>query len=72
MGHTKKVKSAGRFGAKYGKKIRAKIIAVEKEQRKKQKCPYCRREGVKRVSAGIWHCRKCNSRFTGGAYTIKV
>lgn len=70
MGRTKKVGSAGRFGARYGKRIRAKIIAVEEIQRAKQACPYCRKKGVKRLAAGIWHCKKCKTKFTGGAYSV--
>lgn len=70
MTRTKKVKSAGRFGARYGKRIRQKITDVEARQRKKQKCPYCKRLGAKRLSAGIFICKKCNSKFTGKAYEV--
>ena len=55
---TKKVKSAGRFGSRYGKKIRQRIIDVEKKQRRKHECPYCYSLTVKRVAAGIWKCKK--------------
>ncbi len=67
---TKKVGSAGRFGTRYGKKLRAKISIVEKVQRQKQKCPYCSRKSVKRLSAGIWYCNKCESTFTSKAYRV--
>jgi large subunit ribosomal protein L37Ae len=67
---TKKVASAGRFGARYGRRLRKKIINVESQQRKKQKCPYCSREAAKRVAMGIFECRKCNSKFTGRAYVV--
>ena len=39
MGRTKKVGSAGRFGVRYGRKIRQRIIKVEKELKAKHKCP---------------------------------
>ena len=65
-----KLGSAKRFGARYGTKTKHKFAKIEKEQRKKHKCPYCNRVQVKRVSVGIWHCRKCNSKFTGKAYSI--
>ncbi|RME55108.1 50S ribosomal protein L37ae [Candidatus Woesearchaeota archaeon] len=67
---TKKVGSTGRFGPRYGRKVKAKILAVEKVQKQNHKCPYCHRLSVKRVSAGIWHCKKCDAKFTGKAYRL--
>ena len=67
---TKKVKSAGRFGARYGRKVRTKIAELESLQRKKQKCIFC--GGIaKRVSKGIWHCKKCNKKFVSHVYFLK-
>ncbi len=68
---TKVVGSTGRFGARYGLRIRSKVAKVEKEQRAPQECPYCLRKGVKRLSFGIWLCPKCDSKFTGSAYRVK-
>lgn len=68
MGHTKKVGSAGRFRAGYGRKIRLGITKVEAEQHKPQACPYCSFPKLKRMSAGIWECTKCSQKFAGGAY----
>ena len=68
---SKKTKSAGRFGARYGKRVRQKLVKVEEKQRLKQKCPYCKKPGVKRLSKGIWHCKKCNKKFAGDTYYIK-
>lgn len=65
-----KLGSAKRFGARYGSKTKHKFAKVEKEQRKKHRCPYCNNVKVKRVAVGIWHCRKCNSKFTGKAYSV--
>ncbi|MFH1326679.1 MAG: 50S ribosomal protein L37ae, partial [archaeon] len=42
----KKTKSAGRFGARYGKRVRQKLVKVEEKQRLKQNCPYCKKPGV--------------------------
>lgn len=67
---TKKVGSTGRFGPRYGRKIRDKILSVEKKQRIRQKCPYCFKSAVKRISKGIWYCNKCKSKFTGRAYEV--
>jgi large subunit ribosomal protein L37Ae len=68
---TKKVGSSGRFGARYGRKIRSKIVQIEKIQKKKQKCPYCSRLTVKRLAVGIFTCTKCKEKFTGKAYFPK-
>lgn len=68
---TKKVGSAGRFGPRYGLKIRRRVVAVEKQQRAKQKCPVCKLGNVKRVSMGIYICKKCNSKMAGKAYTVE-
>ena len=67
---SKKTKSAGRFGARYGKKVRTKLVKVEEKQRKKQKCPYCEKLGVKRLSKGIWKCKKCDKKFAGHTYML--
>ncbi|MBS3155011.1 50S ribosomal protein L37ae [Candidatus Woesearchaeota archaeon] len=72
MAGTKKVKSAGRYGTRYGKRIRQLVIDIEQKQKKKQKCPYCKKIGkVKRIASGIWHCRKCNKKFTNKAYYLE-
>ena len=68
---TKKLSSAARFGARYGKRLKTKVLTIEKVQRKRQECPYCHRKAVKRLSAGIWLCNKCNAKFTGGAYKLE-
>lgn len=68
MTKTKKVGSAGRFGARYGLKIRKNIIAIEQIQKQKQKCPFCLKFDVKRLATGIWLCRHCNTKFAGKAY----
>jgi large subunit ribosomal protein L37Ae len=67
---SKKTKSAGRFGARYGKKVRDNLVKVEVKQRIKQKCPFCEKLGVKRVSKGIWHCPKCDKKFASNTYYL--
>lgn len=67
---TKKVGSAGRFGARYGRKIKRIIAGIEKKQRVKQKCPYCNKFAVKRLSFGIFRCNNCESKFAGKAYFV--
>jgi len=68
---TKKVKSAGRFGARYGRSVRDRLVKVEQKQRVKQKCPYCEKVGLKRLGSGIWSCSKCNKTFASDAYYIE-
>jgi large subunit ribosomal protein L37Ae len=65
-----KLGSAKRFGSRYGTKTKHKFAKIEKEQRKKHKCPYCHYTAVRRLALGIWLCKKCDSKFTGKAYTI--
>lgn len=71
MARTKKVKASGRLGSGYGTNVRAKFIAVESKQRKKQICPFCNRPTVKRKSVGIWHCKKCDKTFAERAYYLE-
>ena len=68
MAHTKKVGSAGRFGVRYGRKIRQRLLKVEGMLKKGNKCPNCQKMSVKRVSSGIWECDKCGTKFAGKAY----
>jgi large subunit ribosomal protein L37Ae len=65
---TKKVGSAGRFGARYGGLARKKVATIERVQRAKHTCSACGADAVRRVSTGIWECRKCGHTFAGGAY----
>ena len=65
---TRKVGTSGRFGPRYGKTIRQRVIDVEKKQKGWHNCPYCKKPRVKRVSVGIWECKSCRNKFTGRAY----
>ena len=65
---TKKVRSVGRFGPRYGVRIRRRMQEVEAEQRKRHQCPRCLAHSVKREGTGVWLCRRCGLRFAGGAY----
>jgi large subunit ribosomal protein L37Ae len=65
----KKLASAGRFGARYGRRIKQRLLNAEIPQRAKHKCPYCLKVKVRRVSTGIWECRACNAKFAGKAYS---
>ena len=67
---SKKTKSSGRFGARYGKRVRDNLVKVEIKQRVKQKCPFCEKLGVKRLSKGIWSCSKCDKKFASNTYHL--
>jgi large subunit ribosomal protein L37Ae len=57
-------------GARYGRTVKQKYAAIQAQQRKLHKCPYCNYIKVKRISAGIWNCNKCGKKFTSRAYTV--
>lgn len=67
--HTKKVGTTGRFGNKYGSKVRHAVAKIEASSRARHVCPQCLRVTLDRMSAGIWKCRKCNVTIAGGAYS---
>ncbi|KUK04637.1 MAG: large subunit ribosomal protein L37Ae [Methanosarcinales archaeon] len=64
----RKVRSAGRFGPRYGTKIRKLVVEVEEKMRAPHKCASCGQLTVRRVGTGIWQCRKCGYTFAGGTY----
>jgi large subunit ribosomal protein L37Ae len=68
MGRTKKVKSAGRFGTRFGLRIRRTLVKIEEAQKQKYVCRKCGKKAVKRVGSGIWECRHCGYKFAGGCY----
>ena len=72
MGKKKKVGSTGRLGAKYGRRVRVMLKKAEDKQKALYICPSCKKKSLKRVSAGIWQCRKCNTKLAGGAYSPKT
>jgi len=66
---TKKVGSVGRYQARYGVRARTQVRNVEIIQKAKHTCPSCGHQKVKRISTSIWQCKKCQTKFAGGAYT---
>jgi large subunit ribosomal protein L37Ae len=66
MGRTKKVGFTGKFGARYGRKIRQRILKVGNQKR--YACPGCTKKTLVRESSGIWACRKCGFKVAGKAY----
>ena len=68
MARTKKVGSTGRFGARYGAKLRRRVLDIEKKRNEPHRCPSCATRALKRKAAGLWTCNKCGLLFAGGAY----
>lgn len=68
MARTKKVGSTGRFGSRYGAKLRRRVLDIEKRRDEPNRCPVCATKSLKRKAAGLWSCSKCNLVFAGGAY----
>ena len=69
MPRTKKMGPSRGLGPRYGSTVRKRYIKVMQEMKKPHKCPRCGFPRVKRVSVGVWKCRKCDFTYTGGAYT---
>jgi large subunit ribosomal protein L37Ae len=65
----KKVGPARGLGPRYGSTVRKRYVKVIQELRRSHSCPQCGYATVKRLSVGVWKCRKCGFTFTGGAYT---
>ncbi|HSU72532.1 MAG TPA: 50S ribosomal protein L37ae [Candidatus Binatia bacterium] len=64
------LKSAKRFGTRYGATNKLKLALIEEEQRKLHPCPQCGKPKAKWQSVGIWECKKCGHKFTAKAYSI--
>ena len=64
----KKVGPAGSFGTRYGTVSRRRYAEVVSGMRVPHECPRCHVRAVKRLTVGIWNCRKCGVKFAGGAY----
>ncbi|MBS3815317.1 MAG: 50S ribosomal protein L37ae [Hadesarchaea archaeon] len=69
---TKKIGSSGKYGPRYGTKIRKRVKDIEEEQKKSHRCPNCMAKKVKRVSTGIWKCTRCDTKFSAKAYTPNI
>ena len=65
---TAKVGITGKYGTRYGQKLRKQAKAIEILQRAKSICPFCGKTTIKRQAVGIWKCRSCRRAIAGGAF----
>lgn len=68
MARTKKVWRAGRFGSRYGKKLRVRTIDIERDLKQAHTCSSCLKPTLRRVTSGVWACSRCGSKMAGKAY----
>ncbi len=69
MAKTKKVGISGKFGTRYGAKVRKQWNNIAEKQKGIVKCPRCETKVRNmRESVGVWHCKKCDATWTGGAW----
>ncbi|MEM3851779.1 MAG: 50S ribosomal protein L37ae [Methanomassiliicoccales archaeon] len=64
----KKLGPVARYGARYGVRIRQRILEIEREASRDINCPRCGLPKVQRVSTGVYQCRHCNYKYAARAY----
>ena len=65
---TKKVGSSGRYGARYGVRIRKRVADVELQSKGRHECPKCKSVALGRTASGIWECRHCGAKLASSSY----
>ena len=65
---TVKVGITGKYGTRYGAKLRKQAKAIEILQRTKYTCPFCGKNSIRRFAVGIWRCKACRRSIAGGAW----
>src|SRR2546422_7153588 len=69
---TRKAGIVGRFGPRYGVRIRRRVQEIEEGLKGRHTCPRCAAISVRRKSTGVWACRRCGYVFAGGAHPPRV
>ena len=67
----KRIQKAGataRFGPRYGVSVRRRAGSAMAKKSRWYTCPKCHYVKVRRKSAGIWDCKKCDYTFSGGVW----
>jgi large subunit ribosomal protein L37Ae len=69
---TQKVGITGKYGTRYGAKLRKQVKAIEILQRTKYTCPFCGKDAIRRFAVGIWRCKACRRNIAGGAWEFST
>ena len=69
---TVKVGITGKFGTRYGAKLRKQVKAIDILQRTKYICTFCGKNSIRRFAVGIWRCRACRRNIAGGAWEFST
>lgn len=69
---TKKVKNTGWMGARYGIRIRRRVLEIDSARLADAPCPRCSTVTVHRESSGVFVCRRCKTQFASGAYLFQA
>jgi len=69
LGKRRRPKLTAMIRTRGGLSVRRRWISIVAKMRERHTCPRCGMKAVKRVSVGVWECRKCGFKFSGGAYT---
>jgi large subunit ribosomal protein L37Ae len=64
----RKTRLGGGLATRYGTAPRRRYIDILVRMRRKHECPKCKVRAARRLSVGLWQCRRCGNQFTGGAY----
>jgi large subunit ribosomal protein L37Ae len=65
---TDKVGSAGKFGPRYGVRVRKRVRDIGLVKKGPHECPSCHHKSLRRIANGIWECRHCEAKFAASAY----
>ena len=65
---TKKVGNTGWMGARYGIRIRRRVLELDRQRELDAACPHCSTVTVARIASGVFQCSRCGTKFASGAY----
>ena len=65
---TQKAGATAKYGSRYGVSVRRRAGSALKKKSRNYTCPVCHYQKVSRQVAGIWECKKCGHKFSGGVW----